>query len=333
MPTTCTDDPHRHACYELLLDNLSPLVLTVMSGRGHTVLVIAGLVAAPMPPKRKAHSPTVRIFKTKRTHPLDKGTSLQGLSSKLGLRGNAANPSSSLYRVRLCASPTKATLPLLGVATLDNSVMLTRLLDSIDMPVNDLVVVQNGDDLAVRLALEQFTLKCKQSDVHFSSPGVTEPWRVSYIKASAQTCAWPTCAIHRFTHFHNLENKAVAYAWNLILRYGWRQGASFVMIVDDDVTFAPGMIARFSSYVQSRLHEPDVLAHGGFFTAPHQNGAAASDPLLCLFPCRATFSMLYLLALTFDRTENQPLSACRLAKLFMLGGDEGILGTEERRPF
>ena len=179
-----------------------------------------------------------------------------------------------LVRARCEAVDSNGRIPLVGIATLSNTIMLERLLGALDHPISDLAIVQNGPDRQVADMLAEFAKGCRLVHTRFRNTRA-EAWQPGYFPSDVETrqCrAPPSACIHRLTLFQNEANRGCAQAWNLILRYGWRQGASYTIIMNDDVTFAPRELAKFHAHVTGRLEAADVAARGAFFTWPTQSG-------------------------------------------------------------
>lgn len=107
--------------------------------------------------------------------------------------------------------PAAGVLPLLGIPILNGAELLERLLESLDLPVQTLALVDNsGGPGPVRRYLERLE-------------GEGHP-RVAQVRVARA-----------------FGNGGVASAWNLILRA--HPGAPLALIANHDVVFAPGVLA------------------------------------------------------------------------------------------
>lgn len=109
-------------------------------------------------------------------------------------------------------------IPVLGIPTLNQPKLLRRLIESIDYPIDRLVIVQNGPDEC----LPQILPKESIGDIAKVKPGRTIV----------------------ITH----PNAGVAGSWNEIIKLF---PAPWWMLSNDDIQFAPGDLARMSDFADA----------------------------------------------------------------------------------
>lgn len=106
-------------------------------------------------------------------------------------------------------------IPVLGIPTYNRGKLLRRCLESIDHPVDRLVIVQNSNDESVQQTVD---------------------W-VGYSKTGAK---W-----NKFHHIYNGgANAGVADSWNSIIKLF---PAPWWMLVNDDIQFAPGDLEKMAN--------------------------------------------------------------------------------------
>ena len=232
-------------------------------------------------PSEMSHRKVV-MFKpkgAKTAFALRNGHDVGDMAKQLGLNASRVEATTRRHRSSACRERHLGgrTIPMIGIATLSNDVLLDRLLTALDVPINDLAIVQNGYNEAVAWVLRRFA-RCQLSRVRFESPAGSEPWQPDYLTADAQACDPAASCVRSLTVFQNGENRGCAQAWNLILRLAWRRNAAYAIIMNDDITFVPGELAKVHAHIASRLGEADVLARGAFFTLPSQSGGHPALP-------------------------------------------------------
>nr|WP_254216671.1 hypothetical protein [Synechococcus sp. CCY 9618] len=113
------------------------------------------------------------------------------------------------------SSPTG--IPLLGIPILNRPDLLVRLLDSLDQPVETLAIVDNSID-----------------------SGLADAGALSHLLVQLEH--EPPAGIGRVRVARPFANQGVAASWNAILTAF--PEAPFALLVNNDVVFAPGVLAR-----------------------------------------------------------------------------------------
>lgn len=117
-------------------------------------------------------------------------------------------------------------IPIIGIPILNRGDLLVRCVESIDYPVERIVIVNNGNDEAVRASIT--LLKARHSNIEVVEPA------------------------------HNL---GVAGSWNYILRH---YAATFHLICANDIEFAPGDLAEIDRFVLEHLDYAIMFANHGY---------------------------------------------------------------------
>ncbi len=141
---------------------------------------------------------------------------------------------------------TPTAIPLLGVPILNRPDLLLRLLDSLDHPVETLAIVDNS--IASGL-----------------------PDTASLSRLLAQLEREPPAGIGRVRVARPFANQGVASSWNAILTAF--PEAPFALLVNNDVVFAPGVLAQVIERVDPSL--PQFLP---LLPAPQEFSAFAITP-------------------------------------------------------
>ena len=139
-------------------------------------------------------------------------------------------------------SKTAATaIPLLGIPILNRPDLLIRLLDSLDQPVGTLAIVDNG-----------------------SGAGLADSDELSRLLARLER--EPPPGIGQVRVARPFTNQGVAASWNTILTSF--PDAPYALLVNNDVVFAPGVLARVCERIDpSRPQFMPLLPAPGEFSA------------------------------------------------------------------
>ncbi|MBD2720090.1 hypothetical protein [Synechococcus sp. FACHB-909] len=143
-------------------------------------------------------------------------------------------------------TPTTGAIPLLGVPILNRPDLLQRLLDSLDHPVETLAIVDNsiGSGLADSDALQRLLARLERQ---------------------------PPAGVARVRVARPFGNQGVASSWNAILSSFPEAG--FALLVNNDVVFAPGVLAE----VVGRI-DPSRAQFLPLLPAPQEFSAFALTP-------------------------------------------------------
>ena len=141
---------------------------------------------------------------------------------------------------------TTGAIPLLGIPILNRPDLLQRLLDSLDHPVETLAIVDNsiGSGLADSDALQQLLARLERQ---------------------------PPAGVSRVRVARPFGNQGVASSWNAILSSF--PDAGFALLVNNDVVFAPGVLAQVIERVDPS--RPQFLP---LLPAPQEFSAFAITP-------------------------------------------------------
>ncbi len=141
---------------------------------------------------------------------------------------------------------TTATLPLLGIPILNRPDLLLRLLDSLDQPVETLAIVDNG-----------------------IAAGLSDSAELSRLLTQLER--EPPAGISQVRVARPFANQGVAASWNAILTSF--PEAPFALLVNNDVVFAPGVLAQVIARIDPA--RPQFLP---LLPAPQEFSAFAITP-------------------------------------------------------
>lgn len=122
-------------------------------------------------------------------------------------------------------------IPLLGIPVLNRGDLLLRCLKSIDFPIGEIVIINNGRDPSVANAIRKFLLDLRLR-VHEN-----------------YTIVWD-----------RPDNLGVAGSWNALLKRANEIGSHYVVIAGNDMQFAPGDLQRVHEF--AILHPDHELCFG-----------------------------------------------------------------------
>jgi len=117
-------------------------------------------------------------------------------------------------------------VPLLGIPVLNRGDLLARCLDSIDYPVERIVIINNGTDETVEASI------ARAAKIHANLEAIRPP-----------------------------SNLGVAASWNYFLRH---YDAAFHVVCGSDIQFAPGDIEKIATFVTRRPHHAIVFGNHGY---------------------------------------------------------------------
>jgi glycosyltransferase involved in cell wall biosynthesis len=106
-------------------------------------------------------------------------------------------------------------IPVMGIPTLNRGDLLRRCLDSIDYPIENLVLVNNGHDPVCKEVIRDAEISCANGDA-----------------------MWERCQVVQYP-----VNAGVAASWNTIITLF---PAPWWMLVNDDIMFTPGDLAKMT---------------------------------------------------------------------------------------
>jgi GT2 family glycosyltransferase len=133
-------------------------------------------------------------------------------------------------------------IPILGVPILNRGDLLLRLIQSIDYPVENLIIIDNsnGKDQSVTHAVGNIITNLEPNRPNILNTTVVQP----------------------------TENLGVAGSWNKIMTYP----ADYWLIVGNDIMFNRGELEKIDTFVQANKHDHAImfgLGHNVFAVTPY----------------------------------------------------------------